>query len=89
MSVALTKVTRAPAARQMSLFDAPDQAAQEKAERLDKAVSAIRNRFGFDAIQRASLVGSDFGVARKFKGRQDAARLLQQQKTDQDEPSDP
>ena len=75
MSVALTGVSKDPAAEQLSLFDEPEkQISREKQERLDKAVSAIRSKFGFDAIQRGTLVGSDYGVARKFKGKSEAER---------------
>ena len=75
MSVALTGVSRDPAAEQLSLFDEPEkQISREKQERLDKAVSAIRSKFGFDAIQRGTLVGSDYGVARKFKGKSEEER---------------
>ena len=76
MSVALTGVSKDPAAEQLSLFDEPEkQVSREKHERLDKAVSAIRTKFGFDAIQRGTLIGSDYGIARKFKGKSDADRL--------------
>ena len=75
MSVALTGVSKDPAAEQLSLFDEPEkQASREKQERLDKAVSAIRSKFGFDAIQRGTLINSDYGVGRKFKGKSDAER---------------
>ena len=75
MSVALTGVSKDPAAEQLSLFDEPGkQVSREKQERLDKAVSAIRSKFGFDAIQRGTLINSDYGAGRKFKGKIDAER---------------
>jgi len=75
MGVALTNVSKDTAAQQLSLFDEPDrQVKQEKRERLDKAVSAIRGKFGFDAIQRGALINSDYGVGRKFKGKSEAER---------------
>lgn len=39
--------------RQLNLFDKVDY---EKLERLDKAVDCIRNRFGNDALRRASFL---------------------------------
>ncbi len=75
MGVALNNVTKDTAAQQLSLFDEPDrQVKQEKRERLDKTVSAIRNKFGFDAIQRGALINSDYGVGRKYKGKSESER---------------
>ncbi len=75
MGVSLTNVTKDTAAQQLSLFDEPDrQVKQEKRERLDKTVSAIRNKFGFDAIQRGALINSDYGVGRKYKGKSESER---------------
>lgn len=75
MGVALTNVTKDTAAQQLSLFDEPDrQAKQDKRDRLDKTVSAIRNKFGFDAIQRGALINSDYGVGRKYKGKSESER---------------
>ena len=75
MGVALTNVTKDTSAQQLSLFDEPNQQIkQEKRERLDKTVSAIRNKFGFDAIQRGALINSDYGVGRKYKGKSESER---------------
>ena len=75
MGVALTNVTKDTSAQQLSLFDEPDrQIKQEKRDRLDKTVSAIRNKFGFDAIQRGALINSDYGVGRKYKGKSESER---------------
>ena len=75
MGVALNNVTKDTAAQQLSLFDEPDrQVKQEKRERLDKTVSAIRNKFGFDAIQRGALINSDYGVGRKYKSKSESER---------------
>ena len=75
MGVALTNVSRDAAAQQLSLFDEPErQTNQEKRERLEKAVSAIRARYGFDAIQRGTLINSDYGVGRKYKGKSESER---------------
>lgn len=46
------KVTKDGDNRQMSLFDDTDY---EKLERLDRAMDSIRDRFGADAVRRASL----------------------------------
>ena len=43
-------------------------------ERLEKAVSSIRARYGFDAIRRGTLINSDYGVGRKYKGRSESER---------------
>ena len=42
--------------RQMKLFDDTDY---EKLERLDKAMDSIRNRFGSNAVMRASAMGEE------------------------------
>lgn len=42
--------------RQLSLFDATDY---ERLEKLDRAVDSIREKFGSDAIQRASFLNQD------------------------------
>ncbi|MBR3177888.1 MAG: DNA polymerase IV [Clostridia bacterium] len=82
MSVALTNVSKGQAVRQLSLFDEPEkQINLEKQERLDKAVSAIRGKFGFDAIQRGALINSDYGVGRKFKGKKESERSSDAEET--------
>lgn len=65
MGVQLSKVGQ-ETYRQASLFDAPDTG---RMARLDKAVDAIRNKFGQEAIQRAAVM--EFGNPRK--GAQDVA----------------
>lgn len=47
------RVVKGETGRQLSLFDDTDY---EKLEKLDRAVDSIRERFGADAIQRASFV---------------------------------
>jgi DNA polymerase-4 len=44
------------AARQLSLFASPDDAAVERQARLDAALDRIRERYGDDAVRRASLL---------------------------------
>lgn len=50
------KVSRNSNNRQLSLFDDTDY---EKLEKIDRAVDSIRERFGMDAIQRASFLKQD------------------------------
>ena len=51
LGVQTTKVSRTGTGRQMSLFDDTDY---EKLEKIDKAMDSIRDRFGRDAVYRAS-----------------------------------
>ena len=51
LGVSTTKVSHEDQGRQMSLFDTTDY---EKLEKLDRAMDAIRTRFGSGAVQRAS-----------------------------------
>ena len=74
LGVALFGVTRDPVMRQLSLFDAQERQEEERTDRLNRTVSEIRSRFGFDAIRRGSLIGSDFGVGRKFKDKRESER---------------
>lgn len=53
MGVHTGRVVRGDAGRQLSLFDKVDY---EKLEKLDSCVDSIRERFGADAIQRASFL---------------------------------
>lgn len=56
LGIHTSKVSRNSNNRQFSLFDDTDY---EKLEKLDKAVDSIRERFGVDAIQRASFLRQD------------------------------
>lgn len=49
-------VSKDPANRQLSLFDHTDY---EKLEKLDQAVDRIRDKYGSDAVFRASFLGQD------------------------------
>ena len=51
LGVSATKVSHEQQGRQMSLFDTTDY---EKLEKLDRAMDAIRTRYGSGAVQRAS-----------------------------------
>ena len=63
LGLALTNLSKGEEV-QMSLFADEDK---ERARRVDKAVDAIRTRFGYDTIKRGSNCASDDGVARKYK----------------------
>lgn len=55
-------------ARQMSIFDTTDY---EKLEKLDRAVDAIRGKFGTDAVRRASFLPPDAdGNGQKGKAKE-------------------
>ncbi len=71
LSVSLTNLTRGDEGEQMSLFEEERNASQERSQKLDRAVDAIRGKFGSDIIQRGAVLGSGVRVARKFKARQD------------------
>ena len=44
---------------------------KEKARKIDKAVDAIRGKFGSDMIQRGSAMDSSARVGRKYKAQMD------------------
>ena len=54
LGVSTTRVSKEDKGRQLSLFDDTDY---EKLEKLDKAMDAIRSRFGNGAVVRASSMG--------------------------------
>lgn len=56
LGVHTSHVSRNESSRQISLFDHTDY---EKLERLDRAIDSIRERFGADAVQRASFLKQD------------------------------
>ncbi len=74
MGVSLGGLTKEPVPEQLALFDDGEQAGRRKAEALDRAVDAVRDRFGFGAIQRGAVMSSRLDVARKFKGTHEAER---------------
>ena len=53
LGVSTSKATKQETGRQLSLFDNTDY---EKLEKLDKALDSIREKYGMDAIQRASVL---------------------------------
>ena len=72
LSVSLTNLSRGGDGEQLSLFGEERSAKTEKNAKIDRAVDALRNKFGSDIIQRGTVMGSGVRVARKFKGKQDA-----------------
>lgn len=56
LGIQTSHVSRAGDGRQLTLFD---DGSREKLERLDRAMDSIRERFGTDAIKRASFLRQD------------------------------
>lgn len=67
LGVSLTNLVHSEAT-QLSLF--PDEQ-KEKSGRMDKAVDALRSRFGSDIIMRGSFYQSSLNVGRKYKAQMD------------------
>lgn len=67
LGVSTSHVKRAADGRQMSLLDNEDY---EKLEKLDKAMDSIRERFGTDAVKRASFLKQDKTDPSPGKARQ-------------------
>ena len=72
LSISLGNLTYEDAHEQMSLFEPEKSARREREMKIDKAVDALRSKFGADIIQRGTVMESGLQVARKFKGKQDA-----------------
>ena len=53
LGVHTSRITHEAQSRQITLFDNKDY---EKLEKLDRAIDSIRERFGADAVQRASFL---------------------------------
>ena len=70
MSIALSNLTRENEGGQMSLFGDEDSGRRARDVKLDKAVDALRSKFGADIIQRGTVMKDGLQVARKFKGKQ-------------------
>ena len=58
----------------MSLFGEEDSGRRERDVKLDKAVDALRSKFGADIIQRGTVMKDGLQVARKFRGKQESER---------------
>ncbi|MBR3001289.1 MAG: DNA polymerase IV [Oscillospiraceae bacterium] len=72
LGIALTSLTTEEPGEQLSLFGEESDETRKKNEKLDKAVDALRNKFGSDIIQRGTVMASGLNVARKFKASQDS-----------------
>ena len=72
ISISLTNLTREEGATQMSLFGTEERTNRERNAKMDKAVDALRSKYGSDIIQRGTVLSSGIHVARKFKGKQDS-----------------
>ena len=59
---------------QLSLFEQESPVKREKDEKLEKAIDALRHKYGSDSIQRGTVMNSGIRVAGKFKGRQEAEK---------------
>ena len=70
MSIALSNLTREDEVGQMSLFGDEDSGRRARDVKLDKAVDALRSKFGANIIQRGTVMKDGLQVARKFKGKQ-------------------
>lgn len=67
LGISLTNLSR-DGQVQLSLFDGGER---EKARQIDRAVDAIRGRFGADMIQRGAAMGSAGRIGRKYKAQLD------------------
>lgn len=56
LGIRTAKLCSAAEPVQLSLFDTQQSAASEKQQKLDRAIDAIRKRFGEDAVMRGSLL---------------------------------
>ena len=72
LSVSLGSLTKEAGGEQLSLFEEDKPASREKDARLEKAIDALRSKYGSDSIQRGTVLSSGIRVAGKFKGGQDA-----------------
>ena len=72
IGISLTNLTREEEARQLSLFGGESRENREREKKKDRAVDALRSKYGSDIIQRGTVLSSGVSVARKFKGKQDA-----------------
>ena len=66
LGVRVTKLDE-PEYEQLSLFDSEENQKQEK---LDKAIDAIRERFGAGAVKRASVLSAELPATPKNSGGQ-------------------
>lgn len=71
MSIALTNLTTEEPGEQMSFFGEDSGETRQRNEKLDRAVDALRNKFGSDIVQRGTVMAGGLNVARRLKSTQD------------------
>ena len=76
MSISLGNLTREAVGEQLSLFEQESPVKREKDEKLEKAIDALRHKYGSDSIQRGTVMNSGIRVAGKFKGKQEAEKEI-------------
>ena len=74
MSISLGNLTTESGGEQLSLFEQESPVKREKDEKLEKAIDALRHKYGSDSIQRGTVMNSGIRVAGKFKGKQEAEK---------------
>lgn len=74
MSISLGNLTKESGGEQLSLFEQESPVKREKDEKLEKAIDALRHKYGSDSIQRGTVMNSGIRVAGKFKGKQEAEK---------------
>lgn len=73
IGVSLTNLAKGETAGvQLSLFGESQGLDDERDEKLDKTVDALRGRFGSAIVQRGTVMKSGISVARKFNGESDS-----------------
>lgn len=73
MGIALTNLAWGEEGEQLTLFGG-ENAGREKDAKMNRAVDALRSKYGSDIIQRGTVLSSGVRVARKFKGTQGTER---------------
>ncbi len=74
MGISLTRLEKGEEGEQLSFFQSEDDKKRERDQKLDRAVDALRGRFGSDAVTRGSLMKLGIEVGRKFKGKLDSGQ---------------
>ena len=75
MGISLTNLTKENSTGiQMSLFGEDLKIDSERDQKLDKAIDAIRGRFGSESVKRATVIKDGLNVAKKFKGEEDSSK---------------
>ena len=75
MGISLTNLTKENSTGiQMSLLGEDLKIDSERDQKLDKAIDAIRGRFGSESVKRATVMKDGLNVAKKFKGEEDSSK---------------